>query len=165
MTPGDRHRPPSSEPPPRARDVATLADRLHALEVTEAVHHAEVTGKLNNGAEAFSNGRAETKALREEVEKLRPRRAGVLAVAGFVFSVVAGVGSAVVSVVSTASGYVDRPTLERAAEKLDDQDDELRDELASLRDRVTRAEAARAAAPEPEPVKPKADPLGRTRRR
>lgn len=135
MTPGDRHRPPPSEAPPRARGIEQLADRLHALEVTEAVHHTEVTGRLNAGAGTFA---AVTRDVEEIKKDTKPKRAGFLAIAGFVLSA----GTALVTIVMTASTYVDRPALERAYDKLDDQDDELRDELGALKDRLTKAAAA-----------------------
>jgi hypothetical protein len=127
MSPDRPHSPP--DPPPRARDLAQVADRLRTLEVTEAVHHTEVTGRLNAGAAAFSEVRA-------AVTDLQPRRLQWAQLAGFTLSIALVLGS----IINTASTYVDRETLERATKELQSQDTELRDEVLAAKSQLLRAQ-------------------------
>ncbi len=150
MSPDDRRSPGSSDPPPRPtgyevrelkKQLDDLSKTLHALEVKESVHYEETKGKFNNGFESFESVRENITALGTRIATLendaKPKRNGWLPLAGFVLPVLL----VIASIVNTASTYVDRPTLERTSDKIEAAHTELRDEVFSMRNQVTRLEA------------------------
>lgn len=155
MTLDDRSRSPSDPPPARelVRRVGELEGgfrdldiRVHKLDTQEQVHHTELLGRLANGHVEFERGRQADISLEKRIDVLekdskasQPKKLTLPVVISAV-ALVASLLGTVVSVVRTASNYVDRDALEKVIEKKDDEVRELRDENASMSGRMIRLE-------------------------